>query len=322
MIYNIKVINLRDLPLKGVCHCVDNKQLIYFTAIAEECSISKASEKLFVAQPYLSRQLRLMEEELGAKLVERTTRKFQLTEAGRMLLYRGRQILELSEATMKEIKELNAGTLGTLRIGCISSAVETILLKKLLTFHAKFENVDYEVHQDSSSEILEHIKHGIIEIGFVRSPVNLGLFNYILLPAEPMAGIADSRLGLRAGDSVSLSRLASVPLLLHRKFEEEITTAFRAKGFEPRILCRTDDTRPLLVLAESGIGAAVVPKDWTALASGEMLERFDVPELNIKSRIVIVWLKNRRLNAAARHFIHYLKTEYCGDAATVSYAEA
>ena len=80
---------------------MDNRQLSYFLAIVEEENITKAAEKLHIAQPYLSQQLKLLEDELGVTLVERTTRKIQITDAGHMLCHRSKQILELTKATVK-----------------------------------------------------------------------------------------------------------------------------------------------------------------------------------------------------------------------------
>lgn len=106
----------------------------YFLAIIEEGSITKAANKLHLAQPYLSQQLKLLEDELEVKLVERTTRKFQVTEAGKMLAYRAKQILDLAEKTIKELKDFNEGIKGTLSIGCLSSATENLLTQKSMIF--------------------------------------------------------------------------------------------------------------------------------------------------------------------------------------------
>lgn len=289
---------------------MDNKQLLYFLAIAEEGSISKAAKKLFIAQPYLSQQLKQLESELGVKLVERTTRRFQVTEAGKVLSYRARQMTELSEATVKELRDLSAGVRGTLYIGCVSSALETILMQKIYIFHAKYKDIDYEIHQNSTCEILELLKRGIIEIGVIRGPVNPEIFESISLPEEPMAALATSRPGFGCGGSdLALEEVASEPLLVQRKFAEEIADSFRLRGLEPRILCRIDDARPLLSLAERGIGVAVVPRDWSRLIPGSALRCFEIPELRIKSRVVIAWPKNHYLTAAARHFLECFEKE-------------
>jgi len=288
---------------------LDNRQLSYFLAIVEEGSISKASEKLFIAQPYLSQQLKLLEDELGIKLIERTTRKFHVTEAGKMLSYRARQILDLSEVTVKELKDLNTGIKGTLSVGCISSAIEAILIKKIYDFHKKYESIDFEIRQSSTYEILELLKRGIIEIGIIRSPMNLDIFESISLPNEPMMAVTSSQMNFNSDqNNVSLKELAVKPLLVHCKYERDIVGSFRRKGLEPRILCKIEDTRPLLLLAEQGMGVAIVPRDWTGLIPESNLECYEIHELYMETGVVIAWLKNHYLTSAARHFLDFFKS--------------
>lgn len=119
---------------------MDIKQLTYFLTIAEEKSITKASEKLHIAQPHLSQQLKLLEEELNVKLIERTTRKFQVTDAGKRLWHRSKQIIELMESTVKELKDFNEGMEGTLSIGTISSAGDILLPQRIYSFNKNIQN--------------------------------------------------------------------------------------------------------------------------------------------------------------------------------------
>lgn len=282
---------------------MDNRQLFYFFTITEEGSISRAAEKLHIAQPYLSRQLKLLEEELGITLIERTTRKFHVTEAGRILSYRAKQILDLSEATVKELQDLGVGIKGTLSIGCLSSAIETILTKKICDFHKIYEDVDFEIRQCSTPEILELLKRGLIEIGIIRGPSNSDLFETISMPIEPMVAVVSEHAFSVAGEKISFEQLADKPLLVHRRFEQNILSAFGKKNLHPRVLCRVEDTRPLLLFAEQGMGVAIVPRDWVDLISAAHLKTFAIEELHIDTGATVVWMKNRYLTTAATHFL-------------------
>ncbi|MCQ4922013.1 LysR family transcriptional regulator [Tissierella carlieri] len=94
---------------------------------AEGRQITLATKKLHMAQPSPSQQLKLLEDELGVKLVERGSRNMQLTDAGKILMNRARQILELSNSVVKEIEDFSKGLKGTLSIGTVSSSGETLL---------------------------------------------------------------------------------------------------------------------------------------------------------------------------------------------------
>ena len=286
---------------------MDNKQLLYFLTIVENESLSKASKQLFVAQPYLSNQLKRLESELGTKLIERTTRKFQVTEAGRMLAYRAKQILDLSDTTVKELQELNSGLKGTLSIGCLASAIEMILIEKIFIFHQKYDNINFEIRQSGTHEILELLKRGIIDIGLIRNPVNLDLFNLISLENGPMIGVtkrSPPNESLANASTLTLAEVARNPLLLHNRFANDIIRTFQQEGLEPRVLCRIEDTRSLLLLAEQGMGMAIVPKDWTGLVSESSFEFYEIDKLNMETGISVVWLKNHYLTSVAKHFLN------------------
>lgn len=287
---------------------VDNRQLTYFLAIVEEGNITKAAEKLHLAQPYLSQMLKLLEEELGVVLIDRTTRKFKVTEAGQLLSYRAKQIIDLSEATLKEMKDFNKGIKGVLSLGCLSIAIETVLTEKIFSFHTQYPSIDFEIRQQTTDEILELLKRGIVEIGVIRAPFNSEDYESIFLPMEKMVAVSINEINTKkSGSKLSLEELSEKPLMVHRRFEKNIVNMFREKGLKPRILCKIEDTRPLLLLAEHGMGVSIVPRDWTNLIVNSNLISYEVPDINIDTGLVVVWLKNHYLTLAARHFLEYFR---------------
>jgi len=282
---------------------MNNRQLTYFMAIVDEGSISKAAESLYVAQPYLSQQLRQLEEELGATLIERTTRSLRVTQAGSKLYYRAEQIIDLSDETVREIKNISEGSGGTLHLGCISSALETIVLNRIYDFHKEYQNIDFDIHQSSTFKILELLKRGIIEVGIISSPANLDGFDCISLMPSSMNAVSCGMLETEGkGNIVSLATLAKEPLLIHRKYVEDIVKAFNEKNLDPRVICRAEDTRPILSLAEAGMGVAVIPKDWTGITSKPDMTSYTVPELKITSGVTVVKLKKHYISPAADKF--------------------
>ena len=120
---------------------MDIRQLLYFTTIAEEGSISAAAKKLHLSQPPLSYQMKLLEEELHLPLIERSARGIALTEAGRVLYKRAQGILELSELTRKEMLAMASGFTGTLHIGTVSSSGASLLGWRIPAFHQKYPQI-------------------------------------------------------------------------------------------------------------------------------------------------------------------------------------
>jgi LysR family transcriptional regulator, salicylic acid-responsive activator of bsdBCD len=285
--------------------CVmDIRQLVYFLAIAEEGNISRAAERLHMAQPPLSQQLKLLEEELGIVLMERNTRKMHITDAGRLLKNRGRQILDLIEKTEKELRDLKEGLQGTLSIGTISSAGEMLLSVKIQSFHQKYPGVDFHIREGGTLEILELVKSGVVEIGIIRTPINQDMFEYINLPDEPMVAGALPDLFLYDNKGyVDITELEGKPLMMHNRYANSIEEACMKAGFEPRVICRIDDTRILIDWANSGMGVAIIPRDMIRLVPDVNIECRVIKEDSLVTRTAIIWMKNGHLSTAARHFL-------------------
>lgn len=285
---------------------MDQKQLIYFLAIAEECSITKAAERLQLPQPYLSSQLKNMESQLGIKLAQRNTRKLQLTDAGKRLQYRAAQIIELMAVTNRELEAYETGLQGTLTIGTIATSAATLLTRSVQLFHQKYPDVRFEIKNMSTGKILESLKIGTIELGIIRTPLNSEYYDSFNLMAQPMIAACHTSFYPNS-EKIKLGEIANKPLLINYRYEPVITEACRAAGFEPNILCKVDDTRSILLWSNKSMGIAVIPKDWLNLVPGLQLFYNEIDEPALMTSSAIVWLKNHTLSSIARNFIDIFK---------------
>jgi DNA-binding transcriptional LysR family regulator len=286
---------------------MDIKQLKYFRTIAAEGHITGAAKRLFMTQPSLSQQLKLLETELGVQLVVRGSRRITLTEAGRLLQDRAGQILDLLHTTEIELKELHEGYRGTLSMGTIASSGVTLLPGLLRDFHKRYPNIKFQLWEGDTHRILELLNNGLIEVGIARSVFDLELYHSITLPSESMivAMSGDWDCGEQA-NSVTMSELADKPLLLHRSNELMILEACHQVGFVPQILCKGDDVRTLLVLANEGFGLAIVPKSALGLVPSHGLKYKEIIASQLAIKKSIVWLRQRHLSAAAKHFLNMM----------------
>ena len=287
---------------------MDIRQLRYFLAIAEEEQITGAAKRLNMAQPPLSQQLKLLEDELGVKLVERGSRKLQLTEAGHLLRNRAEQILELTEVTTKELKDFNEGISGTLTIGAVSSSGATLLPEPISSFRKKYPGINFEVWEGNTYRVLEILNSGVIEIGIVRTPFNIENYESIHLPSEPMVAAYSSKFHWKNDEaSISLDELSDMPLIIYRRFEKLIKECCDKAGFEPTILCKNDDARTTLLWAEAEMGIAVVPKGALKLINSSNLMYKEIKEPSLETQIAAIWIKGRYLSTAAKHFLEGFK---------------
>ncbi|GGH11902.1 LysR family transcriptional regulator [Paenibacillus segetis] len=283
---------------------MDIRQLKYFLAIAEEGQITSAAKKLQMAQPPLSQQLKQLEDELGVKLVERGPRRIQLTEAGIILQNRAKQILELSDSTTREMKDLGKGLKGTLSIGTVSSSGATLLNDRLSEFHRNYAGVKFEIHEGNTFMIIDLLSKGIVEVGIVRTPFNLGNLGYKYADPEPMIAVMTPEYDWdRAKSTIDVTELQDKPLIIYRRFEQLIRETCSAHGFEPNIFCKNDDARTTLLWANAGLGIGIVTRTTFELANNTNLIYKEIECDNLRTQIAAIWMKDKYLSTIAAKFI-------------------
>lgn len=297
---------------------MDIRQLKYFVAIVEEGKISLAAKRLNIAQPPLSQQLKLLEEELDLKLFERSTRKISITDEGKVLYQKAKELLEQFDGIVEETKELSEGAKGILKIGTIASLGAKILPKKVSQFQEKFPNVKYNVWEGDPIRIMELLEKRIIEIGLVRMPIDTEMFECILLSDEPIVIATGNRWNPTEEDSIKISDLKNKPLMILKRQVD--TSMYRhdsyifdiirdsclKHGFEPNIICETSDIMTLLTWTYHDIGIAVIPESLKHLIpspnSNLIFKRIVNPSLYTRTS-ALIWMKGRYLSKISRNFI-------------------
>lgn len=285
---------------------MDIKQLTYFIAIAEEGTITQAANKLHMAQPPLSTQLRLLEDELGVKLIERGARKIKLTDAGKILYKRAKHILEITTSTEKEIEEFRKGIQGTLRLGTISSSGAVLLSKRIIDFNKKYPNIKFEIHEGNTYELIEKLNSGIIEVGIVRTPFNSKNFECLFLEAEPMAAVMSENYNFETTtDEIFLEDLKHIPLIIYRRFEKILLGEFQNLGIEPDVFCINDDARTTILWARAGLGIGIVPKSAINFGLMDNIKYKEINNNTLRTQISAIWIKERYLSMAAKKFLEF-----------------
>ncbi|GAK03870.1 transcriptional regulator, LysR family [Geomicrobium sp. JCM 19037] len=300
---------------------MDTKRLRYFKTIADEGQITRAARKLQMAQPPLSQQLKLLEEELNVQLFDRGKRSLQLTAAGAALYEKAKIILGTIEDTVHEIKAMDSGEMGTLSIG-VNKSCFYYLLEPMGHIRANTPNVKIQLREGDTYTLMQAMAERDIEVAFVRFPLNIEDFTVqydaITLPAERyVLAVSTTHARSIEGVEVQMQHLSGIPLLLlHRTSGrgqyERVIGAFHRAGVQPNIACECPDAAMLLSLALAGIGAAIVPESTLQAFPTEGLQVFPIANMNVKAEAAIVWQRERYLSGPTRRMLERMRGIYRG----------
>ena len=146
------------------------RHIRYFLAVAEEMNFTRAAEKLCIAQPPLSRQIQDLENELGTKLFNRSPHHMELTEAGEIFRQYGSRILELSEKSVEDIREMDNGLQGTIYFSNVEGHAPNLLAKWIAEFQKEYPNVKYNLWNGNTDDIVSRIKKGLCDLAIIMTP--------------------------------------------------------------------------------------------------------------------------------------------------------
>ena len=246
---------------------MDLRRLTCFLAVADELNFSRAAQRLHMSQPPLSQQIRLLEQEMGAQLFERSRRAVTLTPAGLLLQEKARQIVELHQQAGELCRMAAHGLAGRLRIAFTASVPLFDAFSAMLRdFRTRYPEVELDLQHMTTGEQIAALTAGQIDIGFMRPspafriPVPIReqtLWRDELMLALPARQAADSL-------PVALSGLADQPFVLHPTvlgggLHEHILALCSEAGFVPRIAQPARETSTMLALVAAGLGLSIVP---------------------------------------------------------------
>lgn len=238
------------------------QQLRYVVAVADERHFTRAANRLHVAQPSLSSQVRALEYELGAPLFDRSRRGVTLTAAGEQFLPWARQALADCEAGREAVRELLGLHRGRLSIGATPSLTTGLLPPLLATFRARYPGVELLLRQAGSRDLVASLDEGELDVALVILPVRSAGVTAQPLAEEELVLAVSPRHRYADQHAITVKDLRGLPLVGFREgydLRETTVTACRAAGFEPTLALEGGEMDGVLALAAAGLGAAVVP---------------------------------------------------------------
>lgn len=278
--------------------------------VARGENITKAAKLLHITQPTLSRQLMQLEEELGARLFNRSNHRIILTEDGMLLKRRAQELISLADKTKREFIREENQLAGEISIGCGELSSVSCLSSLIASFREAYPQVRYELFSGNVDNVKDRMERGLLDIGLFSEPAEISKYEFIRMPVKETWGIlvrGDSPLA--AKEAVRPEDLAEVPLLTAKRelVQNELVNWFGDYSERMEIIMTYNLLYNAAMMVKQGIGAAFCLK---------LENQFEnlcfvplSPQLELGS--VLAWKKNQVFSPAASAFIRHVKRQKC-----------
>ncbi|HCW0494110.1 TPA: LysR family transcriptional regulator [Pseudomonas aeruginosa] len=274
------------------------RHLRYFIAVAEELHFGRAAERLGISQPPLSQQIQALEEEIGARLFERTNRRVELTDAGRLFLDESRQVLAQVDKAVLLARRAHLGELGELKIGFTSSAPFTSTIPSSIhAFRKAYPDVHLDLQEMSSRQVLKALLEESLQVGVIRPLALPDAVHWVELFREPLVAVlrADHPLAAGSEDGLAIAALAEEPFVFFPRsygtgLYDQVIALTRQAGFSPRIAQEAGEAMTIIGLVSAGLGVSILPASFRRTrVDGVVYRTLSDPEAT-----TAVWLVRRQ----------------------------
>lgn len=272
------------------------RYLRYFVAVAEELHFGHAAQKLGIAQPPLSQQIRRLEQELGVQLLQRTKRRVQLTPAGQAFLEEARKILSQVERAIEVAQRTGRGELGRLAIGFLGAVTYSLLPSILVAFRHSYPDVEVELHELKTSELIAALRDRRVQVGFVRLPVHDELLEVEPILREPLVVAVPERHTLASRAHISFRDLANEAFLMPPRqlaagFHDQVLSLCHQAGFTPKLGAEASQLQTIINLVAAGMGITLVPESVRNLAGRGVVFK-KLPEPTPMMEVAVAWRRD------------------------------
>lgn len=288
---------------------IETRLLHYFLIVAREQNVTSAAKILHITQPTLSRQMSILEEQVGTTLFHRGSRPLTLTDEGFLLRRRAEEILSLLEKTEAELSVCEEQVEGVISIGCGELASVSLLTEWIAEFQKKYPRVTFDVYTAVADQIRQRMDNGLTDIGLLLEPVDMEHYDYLRMPVkERWVALMPIDAPLAKRESVRASDLEGFPVILpsRRIVLNEVANWFGDSYEKIEIAAVSNLSTNTALLVRAGLGYS--------LSVEGSLPFFDQSEVcmvplspELTSTSVLAWKRGQPFSTAVRYFLDYIK---------------
>lgn len=257
---------------------IELRHLRYFVAVAEELHFGRAAQRLHLAQPPLSQQIRKLEAILGHPLFTRTSRAVKLTSAGEVLLERARRTLQNVQEDLEEARSVGRGEVGSLKVGFIGSGMLTSLPSMLGQYRRHYPKVRLQLHESHTSGVIRGLVTSALDVGLLRDGGESEGLQVEILFSEPFVAVLPSGHPRAKQKSVSAAELRDEPFVFFspnagRRAYEKSMSLCEEHGFRPQVVQEAPQWLTVLRLVGAGLGVTIAPACVQQIAAPDVVCR-------------------------------------------------
>ena len=288
------------------------RHLRYFLTLAEELNFTRAAERLMIAQPPLSRQIRDLEEELGSPLFIRGHHSLELTEEGILFRDYATHIITLADQSVSDVRDISHGLQGTLYLAEVEGKGPHLMAQWISSFSKEYPNVVFNLWNGNSDEVVNRIRKGFSDVAVFMEPYDPDGIHGIHVYSEPWVAIcrSDHPLARTGSDTVSMQELADQELIIPSRESrlQEIRDWFGPGSWNPRIRARIANVVTAYELCKEGLGVAIYPAAFADIVS----ESADIcikpiSDKRIQASYVLIYSDEHPLRGLAQRFVDHIR---------------
>ncbi|WP_279526012.1 LysR family transcriptional regulator [Staphylococcus gallinarum] len=290
---------------------MDIRVLRYFIAVANQESISGAANQLHLSQPTLSRQLNDLEDNLNTKLFHRGNRKIQLTEEGRFLLEKAKEIVNLVDKTEANFNQSEDIISGEIYIGAGETEAMRIIAKSLKKVIEQSPNIQFHTYSGNFDDVTNKLDNGLLDFGVIIEPADKQKYNYIKLPESEISGVLMPKTSPLANkETIKPEDLINHPLIIsHQTSDSNEIAGWFGKDIEDLNIIGTYNLLyNASIMVQEGIGYAIcIDKLIDTSENSELCFRPLSPTL--ESGLNLIWKKHQTFSKASKAFLKQLRED-------------
>jgi DNA-binding transcriptional LysR family regulator len=294
---------------------MDIRSLRYFVAVVDQQSFSRAAEQLHVTQPTVSKMVQQLEQSLDLVLLDRVGKRFTLTDAGGVVLQRGRALLAMHEDMSVELADLQQLRRGDLRIG-VTQQAHSMLAPLLAAYHRRYPDIELKLFEGGSQSIEADLRNGTLEMGtMLDHPANADAWREIdsfPLVRSPLCLLAPADSSWSGRRTVALRELADSSFIFYGEgfaLNDIVADACVRAGFKPRISGRSGQWDFVASLVRLGVGITLLPKIFCDTLPKGQFTVATLKEPSLDWNLMLAWRRGGHLSFAARAWLDLVRSK-------------